>query len=107
MYGWNSKRRSDSSVGGSVDKRIYTGRRLQVIRKRHFQEKPLCVMCEAAGRSTLAEELDHIVPLMAGGEDVPENRQGLCKPCHETKTRRDMGWKDKPDIGLDGWPVER
>lgn len=91
--------------GGSTDKRLYTGRRLQVIRKRHFQQEPLCVMCKAKGIVRLAEELDHIVALVNGGLDVPENRQGLCKPCHEAKTRQDMGWREKPTIGLDGWPV--
>jgi 5-methylcytosine-specific restriction enzyme A len=92
--------------GGSTDKRRYTGRRLQVIRKRYFQQEPLCVMCKAAGRVRLAQELDHIVALVNGGEDVPENRQGLCSECHEAKTRLDMGWKPKPQVGLDGWPVD-
>ena len=91
-------------TGGSTDKRIYTGRRLQVIRKRHFQREPLCVMCKARGIVRLAEELDHIVALANGGEDVPENRQGLCKECHAEKTRADLGFKSKPKIGLDGWP---
>jgi 5-methylcytosine-specific restriction protein A len=90
--------------GGSVEKRLYTGRRLQIIRKRHFQQNPLCVMCEAAGRIKLAQELDHIVALANGGEDVPENRQGLCRECHDAKTRNEFGWKPKPTIGLDGWP---
>lgn len=90
--------------GGSTDKRI-TGRRLQTIRKRHFQLEPLCVVCKAKGIVTIATELDHVVALVNGGEDVPENRQGLCKVHHDEKTRADMGWKPKPQIGLDGWPV--
>src|SRR3989304_7745274 len=67
------------------------GYRLQKIREEHFGEKPLCIMCEAEGRVTIATELDHIVPLYKGGNDEPENRQGLCSACHEVKTRRDMG----------------
>jgi hypothetical protein len=66
------------------------GRELQEIRYQHFRLYPLCVRCEAAGRTRLATELDHIVALMNGGEDVPSNRQGLCRDCHAIKTAEDL-----------------
>lgn len=62
------------------------GGNLQRIREDYFMRKPLCVACEEAGRTTLATELDHIVPLWKGGADAPHNRQGLCSPCHAAKT---------------------
>ena len=82
------------------------GRRLQVIRKHVLTASPLCVMCKANGRVTLATEVDHIVALVNGGEDNHENRQALCSECHAEKTRRDLGQRERPQIGLDGWPVE-
>jgi 5-methylcytosine-specific restriction endonuclease McrA len=51
-------------------------------------------------------ELDHIEPLHAGGLDIPTNRQGLCEECHKAKTIKDLGYKKKERIGLDGYPVE-
>ncbi len=33
-----------------------------------------------------AEEVDHVVPLWAGGADDESNYQSLCSPCHKVKT---------------------
>ena len=30
---------------------------------------------------------DHIKPLWEGGDNSPDNRQPLCKPCHKIKTK--------------------
>jgi 5-methylcytosine-specific restriction protein A len=67
-----------------------TGRPLQRIRAEHFARHPLCVACEAEGRTTPATELDHVVPLFRGGRDDDTNRQGLCAECHAAKTLRDL-----------------
>ena len=88
----------------SMQERI-RGRRLQAIRRSHLSAYPLCVHCEAQGHVALATEVDHIVALVNGGEDIDSNRQGLCKDCHADKTRTDMGHKVRQVIGLDGWPV--
>lgn len=84
------------------------GTTLQNIRRKHFKEHPLCVMCDAKGIVTLATDLDHIIALTNGGADVPSNRQGLCHPCHEEKTAIDLGhvYTARKTIGADGWPVE-
>ena len=85
------------------------GRALQEIRKRHFEQYPLCVECQKHGRIALATELDHIIALTNGGKDFDEdagtNRQGLCADCHEAKTKRDLGHRETQQIGLDGWPM--
>ena len=85
-----------------------SGYKLQRIRKRWFFEHPLCVHCELLGRVALAVELDHVVPLHKGGADDDSNRQGLCKPCHATKTAEDMGYTQKPSGACDvnGWPTD-
>jgi 5-methylcytosine-specific restriction protein A len=51
-----------------------------------FARAPLCAMCEAAGRVTLATQRDHIKPLAEGGADDQSNEQGLCHACHEGKS---------------------
>ena len=81
------------------------GRANQMRRAFYFANKPFCVHCEQQGKTTIARELDHIIPLSKGGEDIEDNWQGLCIECHKAKTRQDNGWKEKPIIGEDGWPV--
>ena len=65
------------------------GRKLQRERERLFSKQPLCVQCIADGRVSVATQRDHIIPLADGGEDVPENTQGLCVDCHDKKTNKD------------------
>ena len=37
-------------------------------------------------------EVDHIIPLCAGGADRPENMQLLTREQHREKTRHDLRW---------------
>lgn len=37
-------------------------------------------------------EVDHIIPLCAGGADSPENMQLLTREQHREKTRHDLRW---------------
>jgi len=56
-------------------------------------------------------ELDHIIAIEAKGtrgEDTEDNVQVLCSGpngCHAKKTAKDMGYKFRPTIGADGYPV--
>lgn len=69
--------------------RRITGQKLQALRAELFREHPLCVMCKAAGRITVATERDHIVPLSKSKVDEPNNDgvQALCHECHEAKSK--------------------
>lgn len=58
----------------------------QRIRRRILASNPLCVHCRENGRVTLATEVDHIIPLRAGGTHDDSNLQPLCKSCHSRKT---------------------
>ena len=95
---------SSPIMAHSNDKRL-RGRKLQDRRSRWFSAYPLCVHCEKRGRVTLATELDHVTPLSRQGKDDESNLQGLCSPCHEAKTEQDMGYRHRPIIGDDGYPV--
>ncbi len=46
----------------------------------------VCLKCGAPG-----VDIDHIVPVMKGGQTEMDNLQLLCKPCHVDKSRTD--WK--------------
>ena len=81
------------------------GRKLQEIRASHMRMKPLCVRCLDRGMVRQWTQLDHIVPLFKGGEDVPSNRQGLCDPCHAEKTAEDLGYQLPSASAADGMPI--
>jgi len=81
------------------------GATLQRRRKLWFTLHPLCVACQKKGVTSMATELDHVVPLFKGGADDQSNLQGLCPTCHEQKTADDLGYVKRHAIGLDGWPI--
>lgn len=72
---------------GPEPKRI-RGRKLQQLRMQLFKAHPLCVLCEAEGRVTLAVCRDHTRSLSEGGVDTASNEgcQALCQACHDRKS---------------------
>jgi 5-methylcytosine-specific restriction protein A len=54
-----------------------------------------CAACPALVLPS-AVDVDHILPLAKGGEDIDSNIQVLCRPCHKAKTRRDFDYKALP-----------
>ena len=65
--------------------RLYDLRRWRRRSRLFLQANPLCKMCEAAGRTSLATLTDHIVP-HRGDETLffdEANFQPLCAPCHD------------------------
>ena len=72
-----------------------TGRRLQKRRLDMWQANPTCTKCGRVVDHPRGYELDHLVPLWQGGEDVEGNCQILCiwyddkgdkQGCHIDKT---------------------
>ena len=59
------------------------------------RDNGLCVLCQAIGKVSLGREVDHRIPLWAGGSDDDENKQTLCYPCHEAKTAREAAQRGK------------
>ena len=50
-------------------------------------QKYLCIVCHCKLATTY--EVDHIVPLSAGGTNLKTNLQVLCKPCNRSKGAKD------------------
>ena len=90
--------------GGSADRRI-TGRKLQARRLRIWSRDPHCVDCGALTSHPDGYELDHVIALVNGGDDTDGNCAVRCVSCHERKTRRDLGQRERVTVGVDGWPV--
>lgn len=49
----------------------------------------LCQTCMRAGRVTQTNQVDHIIPKMAGGRDSFDNLEAICDSCHKAKTARE------------------
>lgn len=91
---------ANGSYDEQIDKLRKSGR-WQRLRLLVVQAKPWCVLCDTA----LAEIVDHIVPAWVviqqarqsglyqldpwAGYFLRSNLQGLCRPCHGAKTKRD------------------
>lgn len=72
---------------GSEGKRK-TGRHGIKDRERiRYRDKGLCQECLRHGQATIGHQVDHIVPLSAGGTDTDENKELLCLDCHKAKSR--------------------
>ena len=70
-------------------KRI-TGSKWIAIKKSFELFNPrLCAECDRQGKVGNGDELDHIIPLWAGGTNDPKNFQWLCKEHHIAKTNEE------------------
>lgn len=74
-----------------VDRRNRTYQFQKVLKQVRERDEYLCQSCLRNDRVSPAYEVDHIVPLMAGGTDDPSNLECICKPCHRIKTLKDIG----------------
>ncbi|WP_370450302.1 HNH endonuclease [Nocardia otitidiscaviarum] len=74
-------------------------RRWRTLREAKLATDPIC---ERPGCAALAVEVDHIIPLAAGGERYEwDNLQSLCHPCHEVKTNAEaVAARYGPDLGI-------
>ena len=61
--------------------RGYT-RHYERVRAWVLAHNPLCVLCRAEGRLTVAEHTHHVVPLSEGGANTARNLVPLCREHH-------------------------
>jgi len=67
--------------------RFYDTTRWRSIRDRVIATQPLCLHCEAKGLTVIATQVDHIIPIVDGGNPTSmDNLQPLCATCHSRKT---------------------
>ena len=60
---------------------------------------PLREDCLEAGRTTLAAEVHHVLPLGHGGSHDASNLRALCKPCHSRQSALDGDrWRNGPRV---------
>ncbi len=74
---------------GSAADRGYGAAWVKLRRMIMTRDAGLCQPCQAAGRVTIAAQVDHIVPKARGGTDDPGNLQAICRQCHQAKTDRE------------------
>ena len=65
----------------------------------------LCQPCKREGRLTLAQQVDHIIPVSKSGGDEDDNLQSICLTCHDDKTRADLGLKQVTACDASGLPL--
>jgi 5-methylcytosine-specific restriction endonuclease McrA len=54
-------------------------------RKKYYNSETSCLICKSKEKI----EIDHIVPLFAGGKNEEVNMQFLCRTCHKKKSATD------------------
>lgn len=67
------------------------GRAGQRERAEILAEEPFCRTCLEADppRHVAPDVVDHKIPLSWGGSDDRGNKQALCNPCHDAKSKRE------------------
>lgn len=63
-------------------------RHWQRIRAWRLAECPWCEDCRDRGEMVAANEVDHVIAILAGGTHDVANLRCLCKSCHTRKTNR-------------------
>ena len=66
-------------------------RRWRKRRRRWLMAHPTCPECARRGFGKAATDVDHLVPLSAGGADYESNCESKCHECHSAKTAREDG----------------
>lgn len=92
---------------GTPSERGY-GHKWRKARLEFLSEHPLCCMCEATGRVTAANVVDHITPHKGDMSLFWDrgNWQALCTEHHSRdKQAMERGGKPVQSVGLDGWPI--
>lgn len=88
----------------------YSEPRWQRLRELQLSAEPLCRFCSQAGRTTLATDVDHVVPVRQAPDRAFDqtNLQSLCRRCHsgakqgEERTGEVRGC-DVNGVPLKGW----
>lgn len=80
------------------------GRALQARRLRMWKKAcGKCAMCRRLTDFPSGFQLDHIKAVHKHGEDLEDSAvQVLCIPCHDKKTAKDMGYRERIEFDKEG-----
>lgn len=92
----------------------YSTAQWQRLRLSHLAIEPACRQCRAEGSLTLANTVDHVVAISAGGDPFPghDGLQSLCASCHGWKTSAGLeagavrSTKPRRGCDADGRPID-
>ena len=62
-----------------------------------------CARCIRDGAIRLAHEVDHVVPIWAGGRESDDNRASINRECHRLKTADEAGMRVRRDFQAEVW----
>lgn len=67
------------------------GARWRKARLHFITRNPLCAECQRQGKTTAANEVDHVIPWKGDLEKFwnENNWEAKCKPCHSAKTAKE------------------
>ena len=84
--GYERRRAADAALAGA--QRLRNTQRWKKARRVHLLDEPLCRACSLAGRARMADDVDHVVPLVERPDLAFDDRnlQSLCRPHHNRKT---------------------
>jgi 5-methylcytosine-specific restriction protein A len=85
----------------STDGRL-RGRKAKARRLRIWSKNPHCAMCGRLTDYPDGFQVDHIVPLHKQGSDTDDNLQVLDHDCHDKKTLKDKGLKERTEFDAGG-----
>lgn len=103
-----------TSKGNGMADPLYSTAAWKRLRAAHLARFPFCGGCEAAGRITVANTVDHVIPVSKGGPAFPghDGLASYCRACHSQKTARGVeagaARTSKPRKGCDdaGKPID-
>lgn len=83
------------------------GYRWQVARAKYLDAHPLCCMCAALGKTTIATVVDHIIPHRDNRQLFwdKSNWQSLCVTCHSKHKQSQEATGNIKGCGADGIPM--
>lgn len=91
-YPWNERKEAKPfATAKRSHHAFYQSTKWRKLRNWYIQSHPICEECERKGIVTPGYFVDHIKPLRQGGDFMdPDNLQTLCRPCHASKTNKEI-----------------
>ena len=87
------KPKRDITYSKREAQKIYQDKRWKILRTEKLRINPLCEECERKDKTTLADEVHHIIPFSQGKTPMQrdylafdiDNLESLCTDCHNSK----------------------